>query len=153
MIWFRIDNRLVHGQIIEAWLPYLNARELAVVNNSLAADPLRQEITRLAIPERVHVSFVPMPAAKALYDELLAQGRASLFVVENCNDVMRLVEEGVPVPLLNVGNMHFSPGKKQICSHVAASEEDMACLENLRRQGTVMDFRCVPSDTPRVEDW
>ena len=53
MAWFRIDNRLVHGQVIEGWLPYLNAGHLIVANDALALDELQQQIMRLAIPGRV----------------------------------------------------------------------------------------------------
>lgn len=50
MTFVRIDNRLVHGQIIETWLPFTRARTIVVANDELAADPLRQEIMSLAIP-------------------------------------------------------------------------------------------------------
>lgn len=53
MLWFRIDNRLVHGQIIEAWLPHIRAKTLLVANDELAADDLRQEIMSLAVPSGI----------------------------------------------------------------------------------------------------
>lgn len=53
MLWFRIDNRLVHGQIIEAWLPHIRAKTLLVANDELAQDELRQEIMSLAVPSDV----------------------------------------------------------------------------------------------------
>ena len=52
-MWFRVDNRLVHGQVIEAWLPYTGARHLIVANDELAADALRQQIIELAVPQRI----------------------------------------------------------------------------------------------------
>jgi PTS system mannose-specific IIB component len=153
MMWFRIDNRLVHGQIIEAWLPYLDAGDLVVVNTALAGDALRQEITRLAVPERVRISFVAVAEARKIYDELSAEGRTALFLVDGCADALRMAGQGIPIPVLNVGNMHYCPGKRQLCAHVAASDEEIACLRALKNRGAVLDFRCVPSDAPRVEDW
>jgi len=151
--WFRIDNRLVHGQVIEGWLPYLDAGELVVANDALAGDPLRQQIMQLAIPARVRVRFIPVSDVKMVYETLEAAGKASLFILSDCGDVMRTVEQGVPVPVLNVGNMHYTDGKRQICSHVAASSEDLQCFTALRQHGTKLDFRCVPGDTPMVEEW
>ena len=52
-MWFRVDNRLVHGQVIEAWLPYTGAKHLVVANDELATDLLRRQIVELAIPQRV----------------------------------------------------------------------------------------------------
>lgn len=151
--WFRIDNRLVHGQVVEGWLPYLNARVLVVVNDNLAIDELQQQIMSLAIPERIRVRFIPLSQAKTVHDELEAKGRAALFLFANCQDVRRLIEQGVRINLLNIGNMHYGRGKKQVCSHVALSEDDQSCLETMRKQGVRLDFRCVPGDNPVVEDW
>jgi PTS system mannose-specific IIB component len=153
MAWFRIDNRLVHGQVIEAWLPHLGAGNLVVVNDALAKDDFQQQIVRLAIPGRIAVSFVPVSEARALYDRLEAGNAASLFLVAACYDVLGLVEQGICIPVLNVGNMHYAEGKKQICPHVALSAEDIRCLDALRKNGTRLDYRCIPTDMPVVEDW
>lgn len=153
MIWVRIDNRLIHGQIIEAWLPYLDARRLAVVNDSLAVDRMRQEIMRLAISERVAVDFIPMKQALELYAGLAENKAPALLLVEDCHDARRLLELGVPMTLLNVGNMHYAAGKRQICPHAAVSESDLNCLRELAGQGVRLDFRSVPSDNPVVEQF
>ena len=153
MAWFRIDNRLVHGQVIEGWLPYLDAGHLIVANDALAANELQQQIMRLAIPGRIGVAFVPVEQAKPIYDKLEFEKRGSLFLFANCQDVVRLAEQGVAVPTLNIGNMHYAHGKRQLCPHVAVSDDDVACLDFFKRKGTLLDFRCVPTDVPVVESW
>ncbi|WP_418730975.1 PTS sugar transporter subunit IIB, partial [Desulfovibrio sp.] len=62
MLWFRVDNRLVHGQVIEGWLPYVAARHLIVANDAMSADLLQQQIVSLAVPEQVAIHFVPVDA-------------------------------------------------------------------------------------------
>ena len=151
--WFRIDNRLVHGQVIEGWLPYLGVRELIVVNDPLSRDELQQQIMRLAVPSRVALSFIPVVDVKKRYDFLNQGGISALFLLANCFDARRVREQGVPMHALNIGNMHYGPGKRQICAHVAISDEDMNCLLFLEATGTALDFRCVPADSPVLEDW
>lgn len=151
--WFRVDNRLVHGQVIEAWLPYLDAAELVVVNDALARDDLRQRITKLAVPGRVEVFFAPLNEAKRQYDRLADSGNSALFLFASCWDAVELVKEGAVLPILNVGNIHYVEGRKQICRHVAVSEKDINCLDWLQQRGTKLDFRCVPGDVPIVEEW
>lgn len=151
--WFRVDNRLVHGQVIEAWLPYLDAAELVVINDALAHDDLRQRITKLAVPGRVGVFFSPLNEAKRQYDRLVDSGLSALFLFASCSDAAALVRAGAVLPILNVGNIHYAEGRKQICQHVAVSERDITCLEWLQRRGTKLDFRCVPGDVPIVEEW
>lgn len=153
MIWFRVDNRLVHGQIIEAWLPYLEARELVVVNDDLAVDAIRQQIMQLAIPCRVRVTFVTMDGIKEIFDTLMAEDVPALVLLVNCQDARRMVSHGVTVNTLNVANIHYAPGRKQICPHVAASDDDINCLNFFKEMHVSLDFRCIPGDTPILEDW
>jgi PTS system mannose-specific IIB component len=153
MFWFRIDNRLVHGQIIEAWLPHLDAGHLVVANDELADDDFRQRIMQLAIPSRIKVNFIHLGEARALYDSLEAKNLSSLFLVAACSDILLLIDQGIRVPVLNIGNMHYADGKKQICAHIALSSEDINCLNSLRQKGTCLDYRCVPTDMPAVKDW
>ena len=154
MIWFRVDNRLVHGQVIEAWIPYLRVHSLVVANDDLAADELRQQIMQLAIPERVSVRFALVSEVRALYEAMCKEGSASaLFLVADCRDMERIREQGVAIPVLNIGNIHYAPGKEQICPHVSVSLEEKACLKKLEASGTVLDFRSVPNDSPTVGIW
>lgn len=151
--WFRVDNRLVHGQVIEGWLPYLNADTLVVVNDALADDELQQQIMKLAVPGRVITVFTTVKEAQGRYTRLSEVSHSALFLFISCSDAAALAEEGVPFPVLNVGNMHYAEGKRQLCQHVAVSENDLRCLDWFRKRGTRLDFRCVPGDVPIVEEW
>lgn len=146
MFWVRIDNRLVHGQIIESWLPFTDARTIVVANDELAGDELRQQIMSIAIPLGVDISFVKV----ALIQEYLAGkkllGKDVLVLFASCPDAMRAFESGLGFTRLNLGNLHYGPGKKQLCQHISLNKEDEACLSFLRKKGVGMDFRCIPSD-------
>ena len=85
-MWFRVDNRLVHGQVIEAWLPYTGAKHLVVANDELATDLLRRQIVELAIPQRVITHFIPVRELAATLD---ACGDDSFVLFANCQDARR----------------------------------------------------------------
>lgn len=145
MYWVRIDNRLVHGQVIEAWLPYFGAQTLVVVNDDLAGDSLRQEIMSLAIPQEVTIAFVTIGQAAAAS----VKGDA-LILFATCADARQAFEGGLAFESLNIGNLHYAPGKKQVCAHVALSADDESCLEFFSRQGVRLDYRCVPGDSAQL---
>ncbi len=153
MFWFRIDNRLIHGQVIESWLPRLEAKTLTVVNDALARDELQQQIMRLAVPKRIEVHFTSLVETPALLAALERKNLSGLVLLETCADAMRLLSLGVRIGSLNVGNMHYSRGKRQICAHVAASEADLECFRLMRENGVDLDFRCIPEDVPDMEEW
>ena len=153
MLWVRVDNRLVHGPVIETWLPYTTASHLLVVNDELAADQLRQTIISLAVPSRIKLQFLKIESAGAALVAICPDDHNTLMLVADCRDAMRIFEAGVLFPVLNVGNLHYGPGKRQICSHVALSEEDEACLVQLKAHSVKLDFRCVPNENIHLEEW
>ena len=69
MLWFRIDNRLIHGQVIETWLPYTQAGHLLVANDGVAQDSLQQSIMSMAVPSRIKLQFVSLGKLAAAIDE------------------------------------------------------------------------------------
>lgn len=147
MFWARIDNRLVHGQIIEAWLPFTNARFIVVANDELAEDELRQQIMSIAIPLGVDIAFVEVNKAQAFLSGKAMVGKDVLVLFASCPDARRAFEAGLNFSRLNLGNMHYGPGKKQVCQHIALSKEDEACLNFLKSKQVALDYRCVPSDS------
>lgn len=145
MIWYRIDNRLIHGQVIEAWLPYVKASRLIVANDALASDPLRQQILMLAVPSRVRTSFITVDSlSKAI------QGGDSqdniLVLFADCEDARKAYDSGVCFECCNIGNLHYAEGKRQISPHVALSGQDESCLRYLESNNVELDFRSIPAD-------
>lgn len=152
MLWFRIDNRLVHGQIIEAWLPHIRAKTLLVANDELASDELRQEIMSLAVPSGI--SFMCCPVAD-LASTLRSVRKSDpdqhvLILFSDCADARAAHMTGLTFSLVNIGNLHYGPGKEQICEHIALGAEDRTCLKYFKEHGVEIDFRCVPSATTKI---
>jgi PTS system mannose-specific IIB component len=148
----RIDNRLIHGQIIETWLPYTGATTVIVANDQLAGDILQQEIMSLAIPQTISSTFVSIEnLAQAMTKYGTAREAASVLVLfSSCADAKRAYDSGFAYETLNIGNVHYSPGKRQISPSIALSDEEEGCLKQLSRDGVTLDFRCVPNDNVQV---
>jgi PTS system mannose-specific IIB component len=152
MLWVRIDNRLVHGQVVEGWVPYVRARALCVINDDLSNDPLRQEIMRLAVSSELEIVFSSIASAGKCAQDLRRriQGENILFLFANCSDARRAYESGMEFSKINVGNLHYAPGKRQVCTHVALSSDDVSCLDFFVKKGLEVDFRCVPNKPVHV---
>jgi PTS system mannose-specific IIB component len=146
VFWARIDNRLIHGQVVEAWVPHVGAKSILVVNDDLAGDFFQQEIMSLAIPRAVESAFLSIDQLVAGNHMQLAGRDSTLMLFASCLDVRRAVEKGLKLSLLNIGNLHYGSGKRQISPSVALDAEDESCLRYLMEQGVELDFRCVPND-------
>lgn len=152
MHWFRIDNRLVHGQVIEAWLPHIRAKVLVVANDELAADALRQEIMSLAVPSGVTFCCCTVReiGTELRRLDLEKSGQHMLVLFATCADARAAHMSGVAFPSVNIGNLHYGPGKEQICEHIALGPDDRSCLRYFEEHGVEVDFRCVPTRTTKV---
>ncbi|WP_461209495.1 PTS sugar transporter subunit IIB [Desulfocurvus sp. DL9XJH121] len=155
MFWVRVDNRLIHGQIIETWLPFTKPRMIVVVNDDVRADPLRQEIMGLAIPAGVEKAFVGVVESHQFMERTFSSHEPDVLVLfANCPDARRAHENGLNFKVLNLGNLHYAPGKEHLCPHVALDGADRSCLRYFHDSGVDLDFRCVPNEPVQVgEPW
>ncbi len=146
----RVDNRLVHGQVLEAWLPAIDAQAILVADDEAARNTLVRSAMALAIPPRV--SFRVLPVAQAA--ELLGPGGAgapsprTLVLLRDVRDALALSKAGVALPRLNLGNVHFSSGRKQVSASVYLDAAELQALEELAAAGTEVEVQAVPAEHP-----
>lgn len=146
----RVDNRLVHGQVLEAWLPALDAHGILVADDEAAGNVLARSAMSLAIPPKVSFQVVRVQAAA----EMLKPGgkgplgERTLVLLRDVRDAVQLHELGVPIPRLNLGNVHFGHGRRQVSPSVFLDAGEVAALERLASSGTQVEVRAVPSEVP-----
>ena len=146
----RVDNRLVHGQVLEAWLPALDAHGILVADDEAAGNVLARSAMALAIPPKVSFQVLRVQAAA----EMLRPGGAgpsaprTLLLLRDVRDAAALHESGVSMPRLNVGNVHYGVGRKQVSPSVFLDAGELAALQKLAGEGTRVEIRAVPSEQP-----
>lgn len=142
----RIDNRLVHGQVGVIWTGALGANLLVVVDDETAGDPLQQQLmTMTAEASSVGVRFFTVDKTIQVIHK--AAPSQKIFIVCRTPAVVRqLVAGGVPIQNVNVGNMHFSPGKKAITKKVYVDDNDLENLRYLQQQGIQVFVQDTPGD-------
>ncbi|GAB7080521.1 PTS sugar transporter subunit IIB [Megalodesulfovibrio paquesii] len=153
MFWVRVDNRLVHGQVIETWLPHTDCEVLVVCNDAVAGDVLQQEIMTLAIPHSIETLFVTVADLPAAMTRLARNYEMTntLVLFNGCSDARTAMEHGFRCKVVNIGNLHYAPGKRQLLAHVAVSEDESHCLAWLEQHGVELDFRCLPTEPVTIK--
>jgi PTS system mannose-specific IIB component len=149
IILYRVDDRLVHGQVVEGWVPHLKAEELAVVSDEISGDEMRRAIMRFATPEGVDLKIMTVAEASAYLPEAAKSPRKVLLLLPGLAEALALSGQGLPIPSLNIGGMHYSAGKNlSIGKAIFLNDEDCAALKALSASGIKIEGRGVPSDTP-----
>lgn len=141
----RIDNRLIHGQVATQWTNYLGANLILVANDKVAADPMRQGLMDMAAPNGVATRYFTIEKTIAVIHK--AADRQKIFIVcETPEDVLKLVEGGVPIKQVNIGNMHMAEGKRQVAGVVCVDDRDVEAFRRLREHNVELEIRKVPGE-------
>lgn len=127
---FRIDERLIHGQG-QIWIKALGVNTVIVANDAASADPIQQQLMKAVVPKTVAMRFFSVQKTCELIHK--ASPKQTIFIVcKSPADALRLVEGGVPIQEINVGNIHHAPGKEDVSKFIALGPEDKAALRALR---------------------
>ena len=142
----RIDERLIHGQVATQWSGSIGANLLLVANDKVATDTFRQGLMDMAAPSYATTRYWTIE--KTINTIHKAADRQMIFIIcDNPHDVLRLVEGGVPIKKVNIGNMHMADGKRQVATSVAVNDADVAAFKKLMDLGVELEIKRVP-DTP-----
>jgi len=140
----RIDCRLIHGQVVETWLPHTKANSFVVANDDLAGNPFLRSVMELAVPPGIAVRFCRIADAAAVLSDADRHGKRSILLVASAADAVALWQGGVRFDVLNIGNLHCAAGKVEISPSVFFAPEDFEALRWFRSHGVTVRVRGTP---------
>jgi mannose/fructose/sorbose-specific phosphotransferase system IIB component len=141
----RIDDRLIHGQVVVGWVKALGIERLVVVNDAIAKNSMQKTLMEMAVPSGLKVSFYTVEEA-ALNCHAGESKDRSLLLFSNPSDVVEFGKRGGALSAVNVGGMHFCEGKQQVSKTVCVHEADIESFKELKKQGVELEVRAVPGD-------
>ncbi|HFX3812142.1 TPA: PTS mannose/fructose/sorbose transporter subunit IIAB [Enterococcus faecium] len=142
----RIDERLIHGQVAGIWAPSLHTQRIIVINDEAAADSLQKSSLRMAAPTSMRLSVLTVEsAAKNIRSG--KYGKQRLFLVfKNPTDVLRYLKAGGKLTHVNVGNMSYKEGSKDITKSIKVLEEEIDVFESIAAMDINVTAQLVPND-------
>lgn len=143
----RVDSRLIHGQVIEAWLPYLKVERVVVADDAAAHDDLARAAYELAVPSEVEVVLAPVE--KLDFRALAADGVRTLVLFRDVRSAVFARERGLPDGTLNLGNVHAGPGRVAVSRSVFLDDADKQALQHLVDSGMQVQVQAVPAESPQ----
>lgn len=126
----RIDERLLHGQG-QLWVKHSGANTVICVNDKAAEDPLQQNLMKTSIDKNVAVSFYGVDKFISIFDKASPMQKFFI-IVGNTEDALKIIEGGIPIKEVNIGNIHFKEGKEQITRSISLDEKDKDNLRKMR---------------------
>jgi mannose/fructose/N-acetylgalactosamine-specific phosphotransferase system component IIB len=144
----RVDNRLVHGQILEAWVPFLRASCIVVVDDQVASDFFRETVIRMAVPRNVEVIIKSVKEFVKKFPFHEKGGIKTIILFSTVGSVRRAFETGFRFAKLNIGNIYNDSYSIYCTPSVLLSDKDMVDVTYLRDSGVKIELRRIPREKP-----
>jgi Phosphotransferase system, mannose/fructose/N-acetylgalactosamine-specific component IIB len=142
----RIDDRLVHGQIVQGWLKVIDINKIVVVSDAIADDQMQQMLLSMAVPSNIELEIKTVKEASVSALNGNYSKIKTMMLFSNPTDVLAVIESGVDFKSVNVGGMHFCPGKKQLLCNLSVDDKDIYALEAIHCKGIEIEGRVLPAD-------
>lgn len=145
---FRVDDRLVHGQVVIGWGRPLGADFVVVVDPVLAASRWEQELYRMGVPPEIELVFSDVAQAVRRAPEWEARKGVGILLTGDIATMRALREGGWPIPRVNLGGVHAGPGRTERLPYLFLSPAELEDLRALERAGVAVAAQDVPTADP-----
>jgi len=150
VVQYRVDGRMIHGQIRSAWGPYLHVDDFIVVNEKTANTPMQVTLLELAASGDSVMACSPAKAAEVLKSGEF-QGDRTMVVFKYIQDAVDVVKLGVKIDEIGISGIYDVPGanKKKYDKNLFLGDEEIAAMRYLDSQGVKMVMQIVPDYTAK----
>lgn len=142
IIFARVDDRLIHGQIVQAWLPELNVDEVLIPCAKHRASSINKNLLRLSLPYEYELTVLD---SHACVQYARNSRKRILALVGTLQELADLIEDGLQIKSINIGGMHFKDNAQKLAENVFLDEQDKHWLKVITGLGIQIETRAVPN--------
>jgi PTS system mannose-specific IIB component/fructoselysine and glucoselysine-specific PTS system IIB component len=145
IVLFRVDERLIHGQVVVGWGGPLHADRIVVVDDAIAGSPWEQELYCLGVPPEIEAQFLSVEQGRGALPLWRAGGRRTIVLVRDVDTARRMAEGGLLRGTeVNLGGIHHAEGRERVLPYLHLSEAERATLRDLAAAGADVSARDLP---------
>ncbi len=146
----RLDERLIHGQVATYWTRTLEATRIMVIGDSIVKDEITQCALKAAVPTGIKLSILTVENAAKRINEGNYVGQRVFVIVNSIDTIQRLLDLGVDIKSINIGNMGMKEGRKQIAKSVYCTAEELNALKSIDGSKAEIYLQMVPNDEKKT---
>jgi mannose/fructose/N-acetylgalactosamine-specific phosphotransferase system component IIB len=151
---YRVDDRLIHGQVVVGWGQATGARFLVLADDGVRGSAWEQELYRMGVPSEMEVGFASVAEAVAAVPAWESDPRTGIVLTGSIEAMAALCAGAPAVRKVNVGGVHFRAGRSERLRYVFLSDEEAAALRKLAAAGVAVTAQDVPTAAPvALEDF
>ena len=145
---YRIDDRLIHGQVVVGWGQPLDVSFIVLVDDEVSGSEWEQDLYRMGVPPQIEVIFASVEEAARLLPSWEADPRVGILLVGDIDTAVALAAQAPQVRRFNVGGVHHRAGRRERLRFVYLTDDEAAKLRGLAARGVEVTAQDVPTARP-----
>ena len=142
---YRIDDRLIHGQVVVGWGQPLNVSFIVLVDDEVRSSDWEQDLYRMGVPPTIEVRFASVEEAAHELQKWESDARVGILLVGDIDTAVALVERAPFVRRFNVGGVHHRAGRTERLRFVYLTDDEAKKLRGLAERGVDVTAQDVPT--------
>lgn len=142
----RVDDRLIHGQVVTQWVNVFKAQHIVVIDNNVAKDKMQKSVLKFAAPPDIKVSIFSVDKAVEAWEKNQFGAKNVFVLFRDVKQIAELQEKGVSFDEITIGQMAIINDRKQIYKQVGLSESEAQTLMDIEKTGVKLYFQMQPTD-------
>lgn len=142
----RIDDRLLHGQVCAVWSSLLKVSRIMVANDKVAEDEMQKSVLRMAAPASIKTSLISLKKAYNNISQNKYSNQRVLLILKSPQDAISLIDMGLDIKHINVGNMAYRPNTIQYKHSISLNTEEYDAFMELEKRGVTLTAQMLPEE-------
>lgn len=144
LVFTRIDDRLIHGQVVAAWLrTYSNIEEILIIDDQTALDPFMHEMFQLLVPPGISIKILNVDEAVDYLNKGLS--KITMIIVKLPLTLKRLMDKGIKFTKINIGGMGMTKGRKKLFQNISSTPEENDMIKEMIDAGVTVEIQIIPA--------
>ncbi len=144
----RVDDRLIHGQVVVGWGQTLNPNRLVLADDHVAANRWESDLYRAGVPDDVDVEFVTINEAAGRFEDWVISEERTIVLVKGIEELLQLCSGTAGVREVNLGGIHQSGERAQRLPYLFLTDEELTRLRELEGRGVNILAQDLPNTAP-----
>lgn len=146
IVHIRVDDRLIHGQVATRWASHFNANRIMIIDDAVAANDIEKMMLRSAAPDGCNTSILARETAFNNISQGNYENQKVLILVKTPEIALQMLNSGLAVKQLNIGNMSNKDDRKQIKRSVSISDSELEIIRELLERGVSVTAQMTPEE-------
>lgn len=143
----RVDERLIHGQVAMVWTNTLGATRIIVVNNEAVKDENIIAALKISKPAEIKLSILSKEKAIDKFKNNIYDEDRIFLITKNIQDMNDIIKGGIPIKVVNIGNVANKEGSIKIKKSVSLTEDEINLIKNMISDGIKVTAQMLPNES------